>query len=1053
MLKITDYNTTHGIPSEAENAPVEITKEASRDQGSELEEQPVSDSASDSNGVEDVGETTQLAKKVVSPKTEDVGDDFDDDLIGLNEVLNVELQKLRGSSENYAISTNLPTTFERMEQADLTALCLSGGGIRSATFGLGVVQALASHKLLDKFDYLSTVSGGGYLGSWLSAWIFRELQPRPDGSALPSRLSSEGVGKVQEKINCEYREDERDNPSSEADEVRHLRDYSNYMTPKLGSFSADTWTMIGMYFRNLILNWTIALPLLAAVLMIPRLVYSLMFHESSTSWGIFAHWIFIIALILGSSALAYAVWRLPSKGMPKSPYSDSEKYVLLYSVLPLFLFSLVSVTVWAWSIQSNNVAEAFKSVQIPIGGTFFQYLFYSAGLYILGFVLFKMRQTLGSKVTGISRSDVWGIVAAFVASLNGGLLVWVVQNTLQSKLDVLIAVGPDGAFFPSLIYQCLSVPIFLLSYLFAATIFVGLSSRQMTDADREWMARLGAWLLIVSVIWLVLNAIVLFGPYFVDRMINAKYESAPDRIVAAVAAISAIASGIIGLLGGYSGVTPANQEQAPTLRKKALVSLPKLASVVFLLFVLVAIAYASSFSMQYLLQNARTHHLVSIDVLRNASVQEILILIAGLGIIGIAMSIFVNVNKFSMHGGYRDRLIRAYLGASNNKRRPDTFTGFDDSDNIQLHRLSGQRPLHILNAAINLVSGKKLAWQQRKSGSFIMTPFHCGSWITGFRPTNRFSRNPKLGTCKSGTCNKVNARIVQKKQEVRCNPGECEHPGKSLRLGTAMAISGAAANPNMGYYSSGIVTFLMALFNIRLGWWLGNPGRVEKITDKDGNLVGIRRSKDFWGRDYWTKTSPSIAVLPLMNETLGRTDGDKRYVNVSDGGHFENLGLYEVMLRRCKFVVLSDGTADGKFKFGDLSNAIRKCKVDLGIDIKLRDGMKIYERGVDLEDGETGMRFAIFDVTFPKTSTDRESGKGLLIYLRPTFYGNEPIEITGYAKQNLSFPHQSTGDQFYDEQQFEAYRSLGILTMNHVLSELDSTVLEKFRFRRTSRDE
>jgi hypothetical protein len=75
-----------------------------------------------------------------------------------------------------------------------------------------------------------------------------------------------------------------------------------------------------------------------------------------------------------------------------------------------------------------------------------------------------------------------------------------------------------------------------------------------------------------------------------------------------------------------------------------------------------------------------------------------------------------------------------------------------------------------------------------------------------------------------------------------------------LRLGTAMAISGAAANPNMGYYSSSIVTFLMSLFNIRLGWWLGNTGKVGD-------------TKDVWGEKFYTKPSPSIAVLPLINET------------------------------------------------------------------------------------------------------------------------------------------------------------------------------------------
>src|SRR3954454_13268393 len=136
-------------------------------------------------------------------------------------------------------------------QEPQAALCISGGGIRSATFALGILQGLARGGVLPKFHYVSTVSGGGYIGGWVQAWISNE---------------ESGVAEVVEKL-AHPRQDSRPNP--EPEQIQNLRSYSNYLSPRLGLLSADTWTLIGTYLRNLILNWFVLLPLLAAVLTIP----------------------------------------------------------------------------------------------------------------------------------------------------------------------------------------------------------------------------------------------------------------------------------------------------------------------------------------------------------------------------------------------------------------------------------------------------------------------------------------------------------------------------------------------------------------------------------------------------------------------------------------------------------------------------------------------------------------------------------------------------------------------------------------------------------------
>jgi hypothetical protein len=238
-----------------------------------------------------------------------------------------------------------------------------------------------------------------------------------------------------------------------------------------------------------------------------------------------------------------------------------------------------------------------------------------------------------------------------------------------------------------------------------------------------------------------------------------------------------------------------------------------------------------------------------------------------------------------------------------------------------------------------------------------------------------------------------------------------------------MAISGAAANPNMGYNSSPSVGFLMTLFNARLGWWLGNPGPAGDAT--------------------YHLSHPRSALWPFVAEMFGLTDNEGKYVYLSDGGHFENLALYEMVLRRCRLIVLSDAAADSKFQFNDLGNAVRKIRIDLGVPIDF-DEVRIFKAKPDKEDPRAGeysywafgrIRYSRVD---KMTTTDAdgrtvvgEAPDGVLIYVKPTVYGDaEPRDVLQYKEAHEEFPHQSTGDQFFDEPQFESYRMLGWHIMN-----------------------
>ena len=153
----------------------------------------------------------------------------------------------------------LAVVFEAARKCDTAALCLSGGGIRSSTFALGIMQGLARHELLGKFDYLSTVSGGGLSGGWLSAWM------RRDGAkAVHEALRTPGREKMQ----------------PEPEPVQGLRGFSHWLTPRAGAMSIDSWTVIATVVRNMLLNWLVLLPLLAGLVMLPRLFVSVLALEA-----------------------------------------------------------------------------------------------------------------------------------------------------------------------------------------------------------------------------------------------------------------------------------------------------------------------------------------------------------------------------------------------------------------------------------------------------------------------------------------------------------------------------------------------------------------------------------------------------------------------------------------------------------------------------------------------------------------------------------------------------------------------------------------------------
>jgi hypothetical protein len=215
----------------------------------------------------------------------------------------------------------------------------------------------------------------------------------------------------------------------------------------------------------------------------------------------------------------------------------------------------------------------------------------------------------------------------------------------------------------------------------------------------------------------------------------------------------------------------------------------------------------------------------------------------------------------------------------------------------------------------------------------------------------------------------------------------------------------------MGYHSSSAaVTFILTLFNARLGWWLGNPGP----AGSDGR--GRVKEDGTYRRAF-----PRSSIGPITLEAFGLTDDQSPYVLLSDGGHFDNLGIYEMVLRRCRLIVAVDGSQDAKCEFDDLGAAIRKIRIDLGIHIEFKGPMEIYPNGHPR--AADGKYWAVAEIRY--SDVDDGAPAGILLYIKPALRGTEPRDVLQYAAANPAFPHQPTTDQLFDESQFESYRMLG----------------------------
>ncbi len=886
----------------------------------------------------------------------------------LGEVFAAELEEI-GRRRREADSGQ-PADFEPGPpdvRRDLVGLALSGGGIRSATFALGALQALANRGLLKRVDYLSTVSGGGFAGACLSATL-NSRETRAEGESFPLRFEAG-----------------REEPPA----VVHLRNSGNYLAP---AGVVDKFRLGAVVLRGLLLNLLLFTPYVMIAVVLTEIV-----HEHARSG---AEALRLVPLALLAAFLALVVtFPLVSKLLrlrrltwrSRNTYERVFALVLLLAVAMLALVPVLLVIdeaiLLSWEeVKEEIVYEAKHAFEaddplhwlLPLG------------------ILIALMLSVAAVRRSSRRRDRIGLYLLGLLAPALLFAVYLVLCTFQIDSPLLYSrtvahfeIGAPGVFDDAKQLEELLRPA-----------LAARGERLSSTAELELLPGERAWRILDEKRETVLRA----------------EEDADDGLVRVLHDLRAelrnhwFSAGLRhefedrGLAGAVAAM---RVEDHP-----------------------VGWRISDGGELEYLIRDENGR--LVFDHLETDLWDQGDEVFVGVGVGLLLFSfLFVNVNQTSSHGFYRDRLSRAYLlGARRlvavsavldaaedldagvlpemlrleiaelapplgpkprvvalepggrwllesadrsfllvrKGERLEIYRSLEPADALRLSGLASEgtaAPYHLLNVALNLQGSDDPGLRGRNADFFVFGKRFCGG--------------PRTGYCKTE---------------------DLERADRHLDLGTAMAISAAAAAPNMGAISTRSVGFVLALLNVRLGYWLPNPRWL--------------RSQSAWRRLI---ARTGVGPRHLIQEALGRVDDRGAFVNLSDGGHLENLGVYELLRRRCRLIVAVDAEADRGHGFGGLVNLIRVARIDLGVEIKI--ALDPLRRDAA---GRSAAHWALGRIHYGRPE---EGATGYLLYLKASVTGDEDDDVLDYQARNPDFPHESTAEQFFSEVRFEAYRALG----------------------------
>lgn len=781
----------------------------------------------------------------------------------------------------------------------LVGLALSGGGIRSATFGLGVIQGLARHGLLRHADYLSTVSGGGYIGSCLSA-LLNDPRNAPAGNRFPLRYTD---------------------TSAEPPALTHLRNSSNYLSP-VGLLSKLRLPILML--RGILLNLFVFLPYIMAAVFLTEVAY-----EVGPNWDALPHLVPPLLGIFMFLAILFPYLIRTMRGVfnwrRRNGYELMLAVPMLLAVIVLVLIPILHITRLAIEHSTGQFLYLLQSMspgdvwRFTVGLLAVTGLFMAAGKAsenvgrVLGRVLLWLVGLLGpALVYGIFLAlCLWQIDSPFLpAGSDRGL-----NDAVACEQPCLAGPGEAPAHHQDLADS-------------HDNVFDLLFEREAGPASAAQLRNA------------MLARGVTLGDQAVIRCLSGNCAAEPadwrddDRVW------------VINRDPARVGACPAWADEDARS------------------------AAVSADDCLYISRVSKDSFRIdgALDLFDGPADWWFLGTIIGLLLLN---RFLLDINFTSPHGFYRDRLSKAFLF----RVEPDGEVLPEDGLKLsELNREGSTAPYHLINVALNLQGSTAPDLRGRESDFFTFTHEWVGSTRSGYTRTE-----------------------------------DMERYDHHLDLATAIAISGAAAAPNMGTTTNRALVFIMTLLNIRLGYWLPNPSAVNA--------------------KLWFKHFRLGAAKPTLiwKEALGRLDEKGTHVNVSDGGHIENLGIYQLLKRRCKFIVAVDGECDPEMQFGGLATLMRFARIDLGVDIHM--DLDALRKGAD---GLSRSHWVLGEIRYADGST------GQLLYVKLSVTGQEPEYVRSYRSEHPEFPHEPTSDQFFTEAQFEAYRALGACACEGMLEDIDA---------------
>lgn len=756
---------------------------------------------------------------------------------------------------------------------DLVGLALSGGGIRSATFNLGLLQGLHALKLLPLFDYLSTVSGGGYIGGWWLAW--RHRIAGSDADWFPESKSGR-----------------------EAEEVRHIREFSNFLIPHLGFFRTDMWSGIVAVLSGIVATLSGTLALMLAALLLWTLSVFLY------SWP-------VVGAVVFAAATGLIVMLCERQFRRRvGVFTDADSL----GRDPARRYA------WGATVVSFLVAACLPPhleflCDIPDG----------ARLWTLSTAWHGFRQSLTFPVAGLS--------APWLLEMRPGIS------------------GKPQLFFPAVGWLLTAVVLMLFRYYPSWSLDPN-RNRAVVTASSRVIGRL----LATALIWLVAAVIWVVASWL--------WSESQPAVQLATGGLTALG---IDLFRRSKKWVSESGSRSQTGRIMDLIRplIPQLLAYGVLGLCLILLSGPVS----WILQDETGGFLPGAFFV--------------CGTIVLVLARWLSPEAVGLHAFYRGRLARAYLGASNRQLHnpQDHKVGqpvpasvnrqsiTHQHDDLPLHSLSkpGRGPLHLICCAANDLAGDPLQNLGRGSRSTVLS-------ARGVAMGNSWAED------------------------------------RDLTLGTAQTASAAAFNSNMGSVSTRLgpaVCLLATALNLRLGLWLRHPG-VDAI--RSPKWRGWRFFKEMFGQTHSGWIPKTRSDQKITEWQLSSPD-----VHLSDGGHFENLSLYELVRRHCRYIIVSDCGADPEVAFDDLGNALRRIRHDFDVEIEIDvEPLKPQSNGLAKQ------HMAVGTIHYNRTND-----KGILLYFKPNLTGDEPDDIQQYKTRNGRFPNETTGDQFYDESQWESYRRLG----------------------------